>query len=809
VDRPLRSLARIVRIAFRGLGMAIGSAMPRRNDQSSKKGNKALTAETLLLALAVGLAAWSLTATAQTGATTHTLSAAAGQSAGSVQTAAATAADATAETAAPETATPGAGTFRTEHNLFDLGTPGTINLHGTDAYDTIYFSIPQNEVVKQASMHLFYHFSPSLIPSESHLKVMLNGTTFATLPVPETPSNGAALDSGVVIPPDLLVRNNQLTFEFIGHYTTSCEDPTNSALWAHVDTNTRIEMSGDLLTLADDLKLLPMPFFDPQLAQPPVIPIVFGATPSLKGLEAAGVVSSWFGVLGDYRSVRFPVSVGKLPSGNVVLIAEGAGALPPGLDVTSVEAPTIAMRKNPVDPYGKILVVTGADADQTLAAAQALATGAPGLQGATATVSVTLPAKSIPDDAPRWRVADSDGRVPLWTGPAEALQGDGNEPLTAYYKIPPDLFFRDPQGNVTMHLDYRYNSIPIGPISSMQVESNDAYLGSVPLAPGKEASRKTSVNLAIPVVNLRPFSNSMRFRLTFQQLKGGPCGASVPGNLMGAILKSSWMDLGGLPHWAAMPNLELFSNAGFPFTRYADLSQTTVVLPEQPSAQEIETYLTMMGHFGAETGYPVLRVNVDGPDALHAGADQDFLVITTAQGIGPVGKLAAGMPVTFGDNSLKVQDTRAFFTTFHAMWWRIPETDQLTSGEIGTSGVPDALIEEIESPYAGGRTVVLIDMKSAATFEPMMKAFLEASQSSAVSGTVALLEGTRFESYRIGNDVYHVGYLPWWTAVGLWFTQNPGLIALSVLAIAFVFAIWIRSWLRVRARRRLQVVETY
>jgi len=143
------------------------------------------------------------------------------------------------------------------------------------------------------------------------------------------------------------------------------------------------------------------------------------------------------------------------------------------------------------------------------------------------------------------------------------------------------------------------------------------------------------------------------------------------------------------------------------------------------------------------------------------------------------------------------------------MWWRIPETDQLTSGEIGTSGVPDALIEEIESPYAGGRTVVLIDMKSAATFEPMMKAFLEASQSSAVSGTVALLEGTRFESYRIGNDVYHVGYLPWWTAVGLWFTQNPGLIALSVLAIAFVFAIWIRSWLRVRARRRLQVVETY
>ena len=165
------------------------------------------------------------------------------------------------------------------------------------------------------------------------------------------------------------------------------------------------------------------------------------------------------------------------------------------------------------------------------------------------------------------------------------------------------------------------------------------------------------------------------------------------------------------------------------------------MLPEQPSLQEIETYLTMMGHFGAETGYPAIRVTVAGPDVLQAGANQDFLVITTGQSNGAVGKLAGGMPVTFGDNSLKVQDTRGFFSTFHNMWWKIPATDQLSSGEIGTTGVPDALIEEIESPYASGRTVVLVDVKSGANTDPMLKAFLESSQSSAVSGTVALLRG--------------------------------------------------------------------
>ena len=815
VDQPLKSLGRIIRIAFRGLGMAIAAMVPRRKQKPGKR--QPVAAESLVLLLALGLAGWCANARAQTSnpppQTPQPATAAPAQTPPAATTPQPTAPVATVQNAATNqtaaTTPPTAGTFSTRTNLFDLGTTNTINLHGTDGYDTIYFAIPQNEVVKQASMHLYYHFSPSLIPAQSHLKVILNGTTFATLPVPQTPNNGAVIESDVVVPPDLLVRNNQLTFELIAHYTTTCEDPTNSALWAHVDPNTTIAMSGDLLPLADELKLLPLPFFDSQLAQPPVIPIVFGSAPSQKALEAAGVVTSWFGVLGDYRAMRFPVSIGNLPTGNIVLIAENVNSLPPGLNLDPPLSPTLAIRTNPVDPYGKVLIVTGNNPDQTLVAAQALATGWPGLQGAMVVVDqLNLPAKSAADDAPRWSAADDRGRVPLWTGPAQALQGDGNEPLIAYYKIPPDLFFRDAQQNVKLHLDYRYNAIPIGPISSVQVESNDAYLGSIPLFPGKEVSRQSSVNIAIPIVNLRPFSNSMRFRFTFQLLKGGSCNTTIPGNQMGAILRSSYIDLKGLPHQASMPNLELFSNAGFPFTRYADLSQTTVVLPEEPSQQEIETYLAMMGHFGAETGYPTLRVTVAGPEALQSGADQDFLVITTGQSTGEVGRLASGMPVTFADNELKVQDTRGFFAAVHNMWWRIPANDQLSSGMIGTTGVPDALIEEIESPYSSGRSVVLVDMKSAANYPAMMKAFLEASQSSAVSGTVALLEGPRFESYRIGNNVYHVGVLPWWTALQLWFMQVPWMVDLAVLAISFVFAIWIRSWLRARARRRLQVVES-
>lgn len=789
IDQPLRSLGRIMRIAVNGMGVALTAVLPRRRSRAKAGGLAAAERVAPLLLLALGLALPAL--------------------GGRVQAQTAGGPDAGGFVVARQSPPPAAvppGTFRTEQTLQELGVPDTINLRGIDAYHSVYFAVPQNEVVKQATMHLIYHFSPSLIPSMSHLKVMLNGTLFATLPVPQNAADHLTLETDLTMPAELLVRNNQLTFEFIGHYVMTCEDPANTVLWAHVDADSRITLAGDLLPLTDDLKLLPLPFFDSALARPPVIPIAFTATPSVRGLEAAGIVASWFGALGDYRPMRFPVAEGILPPGNVVLIAENGGHLPLGLNLGTPEAPTLAVRTNPVDPYGKVLIVTGADADQTLVAAQALAIGWSGIQGPTTAITdFHLPAVSKPDDAPRWSLPDD--KVQLWDySTAQSLQGDGSTPMATYYRLPPDLFFGDQQ-NVLLHLDYRYDSIPIGPISSMQVESNDAYLGSVPLVPGRQASRESKVDLAIPVVNLRPFSNSLRFNLTFQLLKSGGCKDSTPPNLIGSILRSSYIDLRGFPHWAALPNLELFSNAGFPFTRFADLSQTEVILPDQPAQQEIELYLTMLGHFGAETGYPAFRVAVAGPEAMQAGADTDFLVIGTGQDNSAIGRLSGEMPVAIGDAGLRVQDTRGFFTTFHHAWWKIRSSDEQESGELGTVGIPDGLVEEIESPYSSGRTVVLIDMKSAANFDPFMTGFLQLSQSSAVSGTVTVLDGNRFRNYRIGNNVYHVGNLPWWTALSLWFMQVPWMVDLAVLAISFIFAIWIRGWLRGRARRRLQVME--
>ena len=87
------------------------------------------------------------------------------------------------------------------------------------------------------------------------------------------------------------------------------------------------------------------------------------------------------------------------------------------------------MRTNPNDPYSKILVVAGGDADQVLIAAQAVALHSDMLAGAQATIdNLRLPDKQQPDGAPRW--ARTDQTIALWDyATADQLQGDGSAPL--------------------------------------------------------------------------------------------------------------------------------------------------------------------------------------------------------------------------------------------------------------------------------------------------------------------------------------------------------------------------------------------
>jgi cellulose synthase (UDP-forming) len=821
-DKPLTSLRRIFQLALHGFAQTVRDLT--RSKKAPAEGElAAIVAPLLLLTLLLGGSRLSAQVLPSPGsglpAQTKPAGAQHSQNA-AVTEATSLAMQSTARGGVSAPAGPPApGSFDNIIALSDIGVADTIVLRGVDAYDTVRFSLPQTQIVKTATMHLRYHFSPGLMPSLSHLKVSLNGTLVATLPVTAQPSsvvqqsdgqtavrqgNNELLEATLTLPAEMLMHHNELTFEFVGHYTMQCEDPSHSTLWSHVDNNSTIELAGSLVPLHDDLKQLPAPFYDSAVNLRPAIPIVFLSQPSPKALEAAGVIASWFGILADSRPVRFPVSIGTIPAGNAIVIAENNANLPTSLQANAGSGPSLLMRTNPSDPYSKVLVLTGDSAEDVLKAAYGLTLQRDLLEGDRVRISkVKLPPRREPDDAPRWLSTEKITRIGDMAQNA-ALKTDGSAPIAISMRLPPDLFYGARQ-NLRFHLGYRYNGIPISNDSTLQVSLNDSYVSSTPLPHADKASAQLDTIVPVPVSDMRPFSNSMLLRFFFLLTKKRECQDAAPSSLQGSILKDSYLDIRGIPHWATLPNLDIFANAGYPFTRKADLSDTAVVMPETPTPEELELYLTLMGHFGAQTGYPVLHVTVTDSEGMKADRSKDYLVLGTVDDQAAINRLNPSLPVGIYGSGLHIQDTQGFFAQMQHAWWKVRSSDRIQSGELETAGgLPDALIEGVEWPNGSKRSVVVVALRDHTVVPSFLSVFLKTSQSSDISQSVSVLHGSRFVSYRIGNDVYRVGSLSLWIQLNMLFSDYPWLMVISTLVVCFLLAVTLRSILRRKARVRLQ-----
>src|SRR6202012_1991874 len=127
---------------------------------------------------------------------------------------------------------------------------------------------------------------------------------------------------------------------------------------------------------------------------------------------------------------------------------------------------------------------------------------------------------------------------------------------------------------------------------------------------------------------------------------------------------------------------------------------------------EIETYLTLMGHFGAHPGYPVLNVSVADAKGMNSADGKDYLVIGTVEDQPAIGRLNPALPVGIDGSGLHIQDTQGFFAQLQHAWWKVRSSDRVPSGQLETAGgLPDALIEGIEWPARSNRSVVVIALR--------------------------------------------------------------------------------------------------
>jgi len=822
-DRPLVSLGRVMVLANYGIYQIMKSWFPSK--RRAEKPRPAPTVAALLLIFVLGVCSQGFAAGQVAGVSrpraivSRQTNAAAGRVPPGILS--------PAQGAVPQEAAAGGKLAPQVLNLKDMGLTNPIEMRGPHSYYSLHFTLSYVIMPRRAALKLNYSIDPSLDPRSTTLGVILNGIRITALaPPPATELHGGFATVLVPIPDAVLVRNNVLTFEFTGSGVMQQEEQAMAHVMVRINPASELEVSGDWLPWPNNLDHLPLPIFDADLQTSTVVPIVFLAPPSPKMLQSAGVVASWLGLLAGTKPVRFAVSVGQIPMGNAIVFSADPLLLTDTLKMPVGGGPVLALRGNPSDENSSVLVLAGDDEEQLLTVARTLSltrsatasTPAEGLPLSGDTVHVpdlAMPPARARNDAPRWLATGK--AVPLASCRAQDnLQTDGSTPIPVYFHVPPALHYGEKQ-NITMHVHYRYNALPVAAGSALRVVVNGVLVSEIPLLPGT-GPREGQRAVLVPVGSLRRFGNTVLFNFDFIPVNRQASQNPDASPLKGEIFCNSTLDLQGLGLWTRMPNLQLFANAGFPFTQLADLAETTVVLPAAPTAEEMGLYLHLMSHFGAQTGYPALRVTVAGPNTV-ISTGRDYLILGTLSNQPAFSSLGAALPAAADPYTMHIRPPQGVLGYAASVRDALTQRWPVLTGPLErilpqnrpseVNGVPDALVEEIQSPASPDRSIVLVELKRDGAASVFADIFLDRSQTDDITGTLSLLHNGKFESYAMDGATYHMGSITWYALMRIWLGQHFLLLLLLVSALTFVVAWWIYGSLARRVRERLKLAEAY
>ena len=523
--------------------------------------------------------------------------------------------------------------------------------------------------------------------------------------------------------------------------------------------------------------------------------MVFGDSPDKVTLNSAALVASWFGVLSDIRGVHFPVSVDKFPNGNAVVFALRDSRLLAGLSLPSEPGPLLVMCDNPRDPYGKLLIVTGDHSPDLLEASRSL-TGSNRMPPApyVLTSATQVPARE-PYAAPRWLQADKPFAIGSYTTD-ERLKLQGTGSINLYFRLPPDLFLRSRQ-SVPLLLKYQYGGTPRGSEAALHVRLNGQDIDSIRLKPTSSPIEESEV-FRLPTGSLLAYTNTLTVDFYFEH--DAPA-SSVRTSF--AIHRDSSIDLRGIPHSVVLPRLELFADAGFPFTEWPDLSRTAVIVPNAPTESEYETLLDMVGFFGAQTGALASQLTIAGAGDLDRVRNKDLVLIGTPDSQPLLSNWAAEMPLALSGPGMRVNQGTAANLLLHAAW-PFREYDGGRLGHLLGSGPDlDILVESFVSPLRPDRLVVAIIPTSSHTIDAVRALFTPSERQGPVYGGVAVSRNGRFESFLVGTLAYHAGELDRQQFTTVFLIENFWMIPPLVLLLAVGIVAWVRWSTERVAERRL------
>jgi hypothetical protein len=655
-------------------------------------------------------------------------------------------------------------------------------------------------------LNFSYTNSPSLIANVSHLKVFFNENLVTVLPINKQLSVVEnSVQHAIELDAKLIKDLNQIRFELVGYYDLTCQDYFSKTIWTEINKSSHITLAQQSLAIDSHLEYLPEPFFDKNDYTPLNLPFVFSSQPSQQAIEAAATLSSWFGAQANWRGAQFPVSINKTPDSHSVIFLTNQSKPDFLADYPDVNKPTIEIISSPLNRYNKMLLVLGRDDADLKVAATGLAFGYQIMTGRTASIeSINKLPQRHAYDAPKWLRSDRAVSFDELIDYPSQLQTSGytSPPVKLNLRFPPDLFTWREKG-IPVNLQYRHTPGSENSSSRLNVLinqeyingfmlSNDAGLQSVeetflPLITGTKTTNnndKFSLN-GIDLAAKNEFAFDFRFGLS----QAGEC-TVPPGGEFGVIEGSSTIDISHFDHYIALPNLNVYANSGFPFTKYADLQQSLFLIEKNTSTHALTTLLNTTGHFGAITGYPAHRLKIGYLSDELEHTDKDILIITTS----------AQLNDKTTQNVLLKNTSRQIEHALYNGQYDNTKTDKVQVN-IKSSG-DMAVIAGYQSPFNNERSVVSLSATTPSAFTLLNQAVLSNNGLNQIQGSAVIISQTGIRSIKT-DEQYFVGYIPVHTLIWFHLSDHPLLLALlSVLTLLLIsFILW--QLLKMLTQKRL------
>lgn len=671
-----------------------------------------------------------------------------------------------------------------------------IRLTGTEPAQYFDFALRRDEAAAAAVLDLTLTASPSLLPETSQVNVFLNGELQTTVQLKKE-LLGQRARAEVPLDAKLLKPQNQLMLQFVGHYQPVCENPANEALWLSIAPESRLTLTTERLKVANDLALFPAPFIDAAGTDegPAVLPLVLPADPSRDVKEAAALFASLAGKLAGWRGIELPVYYNEAPPERHFVAFASQTAAPDFLKARATSNPAVTMADAPLSRTAKMLVISGASDADLIRAVLAIADKNRVLIGETLAASGTHPAKAEPWTASKWlpegrpvtmkELAQYPGQL---TAKAQS-QATVSLPLA----LAPDLWITD-KTNLTLDLAYRYTR-PVNEADAQLRVTVNGVLADAVNAPANESRAEVKTPLASQTGPLASrastapalaAANTLNLTLAYTRhfaegsLTNCRSASLLPQQL--EVEPGSTVTLEGAYHWTVLPNLALFAAGGFPYTRYADLSETVIVAPKGISAGNFSALLTTIARAANATGDAGLNLALteSWKDSQLTGRD-----ILTA------GRLPEGELADFNEKAARDLTTH-LATDLKAGHPLLQAAD---------AAAPTAVIASFESPFTSGRTVTALLTEGEAGARLLARRLADPSALAELHGTLAVLTPEAAYSFDAAKT-YQSGNLPWyrrvWTAVG----GHPLWVSLAALLCALIAGTGVYRFMRRQVRGR-------